>query len=80
MRRVAANHAAAFELPQPLEHGRGRQPHNPGDFSLRDPGVVLEEVEYLEIDGVEHLANLPDREASNSLPRSQSLALSKLIF
>ena len=54
MRRVAANHAAAFELPQPFEHGRGGKAHQPCDFNLRDAGVVLEEVENLKVDGVEH--------------------------
>ena len=54
LRRVGANHSAAFELAQPLEHGRGRQPHDPGDFSLGDAGVVLKEVEDLKVDCVEH--------------------------
>ena len=54
MRRIAANHAPAFELPQPFEHGRGGKAHDPRDFGLGDTGVVLEEVEYLEVDGVEH--------------------------
>ena len=54
MRRVAANHAPAFELAQPLEHGRRGKTHHPCDFNLRDTGVVLEEVENLKVDGVEH--------------------------
>ena len=54
VRRIAADHAPAFELAQPLENGRGRKAHQPCDFSLGDPGVVLEEVEYLKVDGVEH--------------------------
>ncbi len=73
MCRIVADHAASFELAEPLENSRWRKAHNPCDLSLRNPGVVLEEVEYLQVDGVEHARPALECEAQNSLTYSDRI-------
>ena len=61
LRGVALHDAARFELADALEHSRRRQPDRAGDIDLRLPGVGLELVEDLKVDGVEVSCSAHDR-------------------
>ena len=52
-RHVTRDGAACFELANPLQNGRGREPDRFGDLGLRHPGVVLEKAEDPTVDLVD---------------------------
>ena len=55
---VTDDDALGFQLAQPLEHGRWGETHRSGNFNLRKAGVVLQQANDFDIDGIEHGAFL----------------------
>ncbi len=49
---VAGDHAAVFELGDPLVHGRRAEPHQPRELGVGRPRVRAQRVEQLTVDGV----------------------------
>ena len=51
---VSLDDAALLELADSLKDGRWRKVHLAGDLGVRDAGIELEHLQYLEINSVNH--------------------------
>ena len=56
LRRIAFDHSASFELPDPFEDGGRRQTDIPGDVGLGFPGVCLKNLDNTEVNCVDYSA------------------------
>ena len=54
---VAENHAALLELADPLQDREGRHLHSARDLGIRRPGVLLQDLQDLEVVGVHRSDN-----------------------
>ena len=52
-RTVGGDHPGALQLAHPLVHGRGRQPHLPGQFRVAGAAVGAQQVDQLPVHGVD---------------------------